>query len=31
MWLDCEADEKFGKEFYKLSGSEVIEIVEEVT
>lgn len=30
MWLDFEADEKFGKKFNELSKSEVIEIVEEV-
>ena len=30
MWLDFEADEKFGKEFNELSESEVIQIVEEV-
>lgn len=30
MWLDFEADEKFGKSFNELSESEVITIVEEV-
>ena len=30
MWLDFEADEKFGKPFNDLSETEVIEIVEEV-
>ncbi|MEB2780446.1 gluconate 2-dehydrogenase subunit 3 family protein [Algoriphagus sp. C2-6-M1] len=30
MWLDFEADEKFGKSFNDLSESEVITIVEEV-
>ncbi len=30
MWLDFEADEKFGKAFNELSESEVIQIVDEV-
>lgn len=30
MWLDFEADEKFGKPFNELSGEQVIQLVEEV-
>ena len=30
MWLDFESDEKFGKNFTKLSQSEVLQIVDEV-
>jgi hypothetical protein len=30
MWLDFEADEKFGKKFNELANNEVLQIVEEV-